>query len=155
MFESNGVAHAIWSDEKLSSLEKPLARLGKTEFANNYILSRPVSFTKKLYECYDSIGYIESEGIFATCFLVAPDMIATNWHLVRDIQDARKSSTPCSHSEVSVVRFDYEEFPRKEKLPKWYRLLSFNHKGNIIAHELDYAFLRLDPTNGLPTGKPL
>ena len=135
-------------EREANTLEKPLEKLAKIEFANHHIIPRPVSFTKKLCAFFDSVGFIECGDIHATCFLVSTaghnSMIATNWHVVDKIDKARRSSTPVDYSEV-FVHFDYEESrPRNKPLPNGKKLLPFDFRKNVMSRELDYAFLFLE-----------
>ena len=124
----------------MAKFEKSLEKLAKVEFANNKVISRPVRFTKTLCELYNSIGYLKCGGVRATCFLVSSDMIATNWHVVRDIEIARNSSTPYDHSEVYVY-FDYETNGGPLSNGIGHKLKPLSYEGNVICTRLDYAFL--------------
>jgi hypothetical protein len=140
------------NERAAKTFEKPLEKLAKIEFANHHIIPRPVSFTKKLCEFFDSVGFIECGDIHATCFLASTDynsmtgfisMIATNWHVVDMIEKARKSSTHVDYSKV-FVHFDYEESRSGKQLSNGRKLLPFDFPMNVKSHELDYAFLFLE-----------
>jgi hypothetical protein len=79
----------------------------------------------------------------ATGFLVSNDMIVTNWHVVRDIEDARKSSTPFDHSEVRVY-FHHEENGVPLFNGNGHMLKPLSYEGNVICDQLDYSFLFLE-----------
>ena len=127
----------------MAKFEKSLEKLAKVEFANNKVISRPVRFTKTLCELYNSIGYLKCGGVRATCFLVSSDMIATNWHVVRDIEIARNSSTPYDHSEV-YIDFDFETIANGRSLSNEHKLKPLSYERNVICSKLDYAFLFLE-----------
>jgi hypothetical protein len=123
--------------------EKSLEKLAKDEFANHNVISRPVRFTKTLCELYNSIGFLKCGGVTATCFLVSSDMIATNWHVVRDIEIARNSSTPYDHS-VVYVHFDYETNGGPPSNGNGRKLKPLSYERNVTCSQLDYAFLFLE-----------
>ena len=120
--------------------ETSLQQLVKHEFANQNIASRPVRVTKRLMKLYDSVGLLECGSVKATCFLVSGNMIATNWHVVRDILEARNTSTSQDHRNVDI-RFNFEEAGAPEN--RRYRLKDISFQDNIICTQLDYAFLYL------------
>ena len=123
---------------------KSLEKLTKVQYANHNVISRPVRFTKALCELYDSIGFLQCGTVFATCFLVSDDMIATNWHVVNDILKARRSSLPADHSTVSV-HFDHENYKNiRVPLPNGHKVKNLSSKYNIICQPLDYALLYLE-----------
>ncbi|CAB4044557.1 Hypothetical predicted protein, partial [Paramuricea clavata] len=118
--------------------EKSLQELAKIQFANHNVIARPVWFTKTLSKFYDSIGYLKCGSVTATCFLVEKNIIATNWHVVKDIEIAQRSST---RYEV-YVHFDYEK--NKQRLSNGHKLRPLSDKQNVICKQFDYAFLFLE-----------
>ena len=134
-------------DRGMTKFEKSLDKLAKDQFANHNVISRPVRFTKPLSKLYDSIGYLQCGSVTATCFLVSNNMIATNCHVVKDIEIARKSSIPGDHSEV-YVHFDYESNEARPSNRNGHKLQPFSYKFNAICQPLDYAFLFLEERVG-------
>ena len=133
----------IGPEDHGKKLESALARIVQIQFSNNYVVSRPVRFTKALSELYDSVGLLKCGSITATCFLVSKDVIATNWHVVNDIRKARRASTPHNYSEV-YVHFDFEDDEKRHTLANGHRLMPLTHDQNQIVEALDYALLFIE-----------
>ena len=128
-------------DRERKKFEKALQKLVEREFANQNVGSRPVRVAKILMELYDSVGFLKSDSVEASCFLVSENVVATSEHVVRDILDARNMSTADDHRSVDVC-FNFEKTGGPQ--PRWYRLKSLSYEDNIVYDSLDYAFLYLE-----------
>lgn len=105
---------------------------------------------------------------FGTGFLVGPDLVMTNWHVVYPLLAAEDANTtyagPTAAPSDLVCRFDYKVLANGTTNPgnafalatEWRVLLSPNSKAGREprADELDVAILRLRESAGsLPVGK--
>ncbi|XP_028406106.1 protein FAM111B-like [Dendronephthya gigantea] len=130
------------NERKENHLKSSLVQLVATHFSNVNIVARPVAFSKIICHFYDSVGYLKCGDVNATCFLVSQDMVVTNFHVIRQIQTARESSTPNDHSHIYVY-FGYER-PDQESRER-YKLAPLQCEGNIVYSDaFDYAFLRTE-----------
>jgi len=104
--------------------------------------------------CRIEIGGSEGAQKFGTGFLVGPDLVMTNWHVVE----------PLPRPEDLVCRFDYKVLSNGTTsvgntfalAVDWKVLLSPNSKAGQVPQpdELDIAILRLrEPAGSLPVGK--
>ena len=128
-------------DRAPNKFDRTIKKKGKIEFSNHNVVSRPVAFSKMICNLYDSIGFLKCGHVTATCFLVSDNLIATNWHVVDEIENRRRSSTSVDYSDV-FVNFDYDQ--GEEDTEKRYRLSPLEHEENKKSSDLDYAFLRLE-----------
>lgn len=113
---------------------------------------------------------IAAEGggtIYGTGFLIAPDLLITNWHVVRGIvakedKDTSYTGAKASASDVTC-RFDYKVFANGLKskgttfslAPNWRVALSKNNPATREPQtdELDCAVIKLqEPAGSLPVG---
>ena len=105
--------------------------------------------------------------IFGTGFLIAPDLLMTNWHVVRGIvanEDNDTSYTgPRANASDVTCRFDYKVFANGLKskgtkfslAPNWRVALSKNNPATREPQtdELDCAVVKLqEPAGSLPVG---
>ncbi|XP_046846229.1 serine protease FAM111A-like isoform X2 [Xenia sp. Carnegie-2017] len=126
----------------------------QVKFSNKNVITRPVDFSKNICKLYDSVGYLKyGDSVQATCFLVSQKIVATNYHVAKDIQDALTSSLPGNepNSKVSVI-FNYEKANVSFDVHKSYEIKTpFNL---AMDESLDFAFLQLkQPVKVMPLGE--
>jgi len=105
--------------------------------------------------------------IFGTGFLIAPDLVMTNWHVVRGIVANEDNDTsyagPKAKASDLICRFDYKVFANGLKskgttfslAPDWRAALSKNNPATREPQtdELDCAVIKLqEPAGSLPVG---
>ena len=118
-------------------LKKAVGMLAKVHFAKFSETGRPVSFSKKMHNFFDSVGYVRCGTVEASCFLVSDAMIATNFHVAKLLHSQ-------SHSSDAFVFFNYEEKGQKSSLSNGHKLRPLSYKENVMSKEFDYAFLFLE-----------
>lgn len=124
----------------------------------------------KLQVCVCRIEIAAQAGtIYGTGFLMAPDLVMTNWHVLRSViaqedNDASYLGARANASDV-MCRFDYKELGDGSKsmgstfslAQDWRVVISKNNPRNREPQtdELDCAVIRLaQPAGSLPVGDP-
>ena len=86
--------------------DKAILSLAKKEFSKQVSTAKPAWLLPFLGIAMKSVGLLMCGLVQATCFLIKPGKIITNYHVIRDIMKKRNSSAPRQHNKIKVS-FDY------------------------------------------------
>ena len=128
--------------------DKGISSLGKKEFSNKISGStaKPAWLLPLLGKAMRSVGLLTYGSVQATCFLIKPDKVITNYHVVRKIEK--------NHS--TKVNFDYLRDDISTANSVWVELdEEWVRQTSIHSENLDYIILSLKHHATLPDRQPL
>lgn len=143
--EQHMLCHAqsvLVPDDQQHQYEKVISDLARAQFATQHSVARPARLTKALALFVDSIGKIGCGNITATCFLLSPNVVITNDHVIRMFINARLSSDPRPYRDIFVV-FDFEQ-AGQTSYHTYIKVRPLMTAGNLFSSHLDYAILQLE-----------
>jgi hypothetical protein len=157
----NGKLALVYQQLGLSSVTKPAAEKLERSIRKKNQFFDPEKWRSKLAQLECQVCCIEVGNIRGTGFLVAPDAVMTNYHVIADLLKAKPAR---SSEEVNIV-FDYKAIGDIEVNPgtrvkmatDWHidstPYSEFDEKtdpkgGDPSEEELDYALLRLNRAVG-------
>ena len=134
--------------------DKAILSLAKKEFSNQVSIAKPAWLLPLLGIAMKSVGLLKCGSIQATCFLIKPCEIITNYHVFREIENQWRLSAPSQHNKIKVT-FDYLRDDESTN-QVWVEVDEERFRRTTISSpKLDYITLALKNHETLADRQPL
>ena len=137
------------NDGKFVNEDQQIFNFARNEVFKNASTQKPARLNEPLASYMRSVGQIACGRIQGTCFLVTGELVLTNYHIYRMIQEERKK--PGNSTLTITVSFDYL-YPRQTKHVHTVEIDEHRHP-KLENPYLDYKFFYLN--EGLMDRVPL
>ncbi len=139
------------NDGKFVNEDQQIFNFARSEVFKNASTSKPARLNETLASYMRSVGRIVCGSVQATCFLVAEELVITNYHVYRSIKEERNNLQ--NPNLPITVSFDYLYREQTEHVVT--AVVDEERDPQIENPYLDYKFLRLKQNEGLRDRIPL
>ena len=150
MFSARAYSTLLDPKRLIPAGDKDILSLGKKEFSNKISAStaKPAWLLPLLGKAMRSVGRLTCGPFQATCFLIKPDKIITNYHVVREIEK--------HHLTKIKVSFEYLRNDKSTANQVWVEVdEEWVRQTPIHSEKLDYEILPLKHHATFPDRQPL